>query len=61
MWLQLLAILAGGLLVFVLYQTIRGNPSAFSVSNLNKSARTLGILALLLIGFITLCIFFVRQ
>ena len=61
MWLQLLAILAGGLLVFVLYQTIRGNPSAFNASNLNKSARTMGILALLLIGFIALCILFVRK
>ena len=61
MWLQLVALLAAGLLVFVLYQTIRRNPGAFNAANLNKSARTLGILALLLIGFIALCILLVRQ
>jgi hypothetical protein len=58
---QILAIAAAGLIVWLLYRSIKGRPEQFSRENLSKSFSTMGILALLLIGFIALLIFMLRH
>ncbi|RUR06756.1 hypothetical protein [Legionella sp. km772] len=58
---QIMGIIAAGLILFLLYQTIKGRPDYFTRDNMNKSFLTMGVLALGLIGFVTLLIFLVRQ
>lgn len=58
---QIMAILAAGLLVGVLYRYIKSKPEELSRENLSKSFSTLGVLALLLIGFVTLLVYIVRS
>ena len=53
---QILGILAAGLLVFLIYRTIKGRPEMFSSENLSKSFGTMGVLALVLIVFIALLV-----
>lgn len=48
-------------LLFILYQNIKGNPEAFSLMNLNKSFTTLGILALLLIAIVGFAIMMLKH
>lgn len=60
-WSLLLLIIGAGLLIWLVTQRIRHNPEAFSSSNLNKSAQTLGILALCLIAFIAFVVLMLRQ
>ena len=56
------ALTIGALLIAgLIYQTIRKNPDAFQQEALSKSFHTLGILALLLIGFVTLVVWFLRS
>lgn len=50
----LLAILGIGFMVWWMYKVIRTTPEAFSKDNIQKSLSTLGVLALILIGFIGL-------
>lgn len=50
----LLAVLGIGFVVWLLYRVIRNQPEAFSRINIEKSLSTLGVLALILIGFIGL-------
>jgi nitric oxide reductase large subunit len=54
----MLGILLAGWLV---YSQVRNNPLAFTKESFGKSAFTLGILALLLIGFITLLVLMLRH
>lgn len=58
---QILGLIGAGLIIFILYRTIKGNPGQFSKDNLNKSMYTLGILALILIGFIALLVLMLRS
>lgn len=58
---QILGLIGAGLILFILYRTIKGNPGQFSKDNLNKSAYTLGILAVVLIAFIGLLILILRN
>jgi hypothetical protein len=58
---QILGLLGAGLIIFILYRSIKGNPGQFSAANINKSALTMGVLALILIGFIALLILMVRN
>jgi hypothetical protein len=58
---QILILLLAGFLGWQLYKYVKANPQAFSRDNLNKSFFTLGILALLLIGFIALCVMILRS
>lgn len=58
---QLLGLLGAGLIVWLLYRTIKGRPELFSRENLNNSFSTMGILALLLIGFVALLVFFLKH
>lgn len=53
---QILGLMGAGLIVFLLYRTIKGRPDQFSKESLNKSLSTLGLLAIGLIGFITLLV-----
>lgn len=57
---QILGIIGAGLIVFVLYRVIKGSPEQFSKENLSKSALTMGVLALVLIGFVALLILMLR-
>ncbi len=58
---QLLGLMGAGLIVWLLYRTIKGRPEQFSRENLNKSFSTMGVLALILIVFVALLVFIVRQ
>lgn len=53
----MLGILLAGWLV---YRQVRGNPLAFTKESFLKSGVTLGVLTLILIGFITLLILMLR-
>ncbi len=58
---QILALLGAGLIIFILYRTIKGRPELFSKENLTKSFSTMGILAIGLIGFVALLILMLRN
>lgn len=58
---QILGLLAAVLIVWVLYRNIKGRPEQFSRDNLAKSFSSMGILALLLIGFVTLLVLMVQH
>ncbi|MGL5741879.1 MAG: hypothetical protein ACRCXC_04685 [Legionella sp.] len=58
---QVLGLIGAGLIVFILYRTIKGSPGLFSKENLNKSFFTMGVLALALIGFIAVLILILRN
>lgn len=60
-WQSLLAIVGAVLLIWWGYRTVKGNPQAFSSGNFHKSAYTLGLLALLLIGIIVFFIFLLKD
>ncbi|HHW4981661.1 TPA: hypothetical protein ACU0X8_001201, partial [Legionella anisa] len=53
---QILGLMGAGLIMFILYRAIKGRPEQFSKENLNKSFFTMGVLALVLIGFIALLV-----
>lgn len=58
---QIMFILLAGIIGWQLYNYIRTNPHMFSKDKLGRSMFTLGILALLLIGFVAVCVVFVRH
>ena len=58
---QILGVIGAVLIVFVLYRAIKGSPDQFSKENLSKSALTMGVLALVLIGFIALLVLMLRS
>lgn len=58
---EILGLIGGVLILWVLYQAIKGRPQQFSRENLSKSFSTMGMLALLLIAFVALLVFSVRQ
>ncbi len=58
---EILGLIGAGLVLFILYRSIKGNPEQFSKDNLNKSFFTMGILALVLIAFIALLVLSVRH
>ena len=53
---QILALIGAGLIVFWMYRTVKGRPELFSKENITKSFSSMGILALILIGFIGLLV-----
>lgn len=57
---QILGLIGAGLIVFVLYQAIKGKPEQFSKENLSKSFFTMGVLGLGLIAFVALLVMFLR-
>ncbi|KTC85042.1 hypothetical protein [Legionella brunensis] len=58
---QVLGIVAAGLIIWVLYRSIKGRPEQFSRENLSKSFATMGFLALILILFIAFLVFMLRH
>lgn len=48
-------------LIWNLVHALRANPESLSKANLSKSFSTMGMLALALIGFITLCVLYLRS
>jgi len=59
-WSHLLALLGALLIIWILFRAVRGNPMVFSKENFSKSLSTMGILALILIGFVAVCIMLLR-
>lgn len=57
----ILGIAGIGFVVWLLYRAIRSTPEAFSKENMGKSLGTLGVLALILIGFIGLFVVLLRK
>lgn len=57
---QILTLLAAGFIAWFIYRTIKAQPEQFSRENLNKSFYTLGILGIILIGFVALLVLLVR-
>ncbi len=49
------------LMAWLAIRMIKKNPDAFSRENLSKSITTVGILALLMIGFIAVCIVLLKH
>ena len=58
---QILALVGGALIVWMLYRTIKGQPNQFSREKIQKSLSTLGILGILLIGFVALLVVIVKH
>lgn len=58
---QILALAGAGLIIWYLYRVIKGRPDQFSKENLSKSAYSLGILGVILIAFVALLIFLVKN
>lgn len=58
---QVLGLLAAALIVWVLYRNIKGNPQQFSRENITKSFSSMGVLALLLIGFVGVLVLMLRH
>lgn len=58
---QLLGLAGAGLIVWIIYRNIKGRPDQFSKENLSKSFSTMGILALLLIGFVGVLVYLSRM
>ncbi len=57
---QVLGIVGAALIVWLIYSNIKNRPDLFSRENISKSFSSMGVLALLLIGFVALLIFMVR-
>lgn len=57
---QILGLIAAGLIVWVLYRSIKGRPEQFSRENFSKSFSTMGFLALILIVFIAFLVLILR-
>jgi len=53
---QVLGLVAAGFIAWILYRYIKGQPEQLSRENMTKSFSSMGILALLLIGFVMLLI-----
>jgi hypothetical protein len=61
---MLYKIFAIGMSIFVIWQLfvyLRANPAALSKQNMSRSVFTLGVLALLLIGFVAVLVMLVRN
>lgn len=58
---QVFGLVGAVFIVWVIYRNIKGRPELFSRENLSKSFSSMGILALLLIGFVALLVFIVRN
>ena len=57
---QILGLIGAGLIVFILYRTIKHRPELFQRDHLSKSFSTMGLLALGLIAFIAILVLLTR-
>ena len=60
-WQQLIGLSFLAFFAYLTYQSIKSNPGAFSGQNINRSFKSMGFLALLLIVFVTLLVAFLPQ
>jgi hypothetical protein len=58
---QLLGLIGAGLIVWLLYRTVKGRPELFSRDNINQSLATMGVLALGLIAFVAILVLFLKK
>ena len=58
---QLLGIVGAGLIVWLLYRTIKGRPEQFNRESITKSFWTLGLLGIGLIVFVGLLVVMLRN
>ena len=58
---QVLGLAGAGLIVWVIYRSVKGRPEQFSQKNLMKSFSSMGVLALMLIGFVALLVLLLRS
>lgn len=58
---QILGLAGAGLIVWLMYRTIKGRPELFSRENVNKSFLTMGVLAVILIAFVAFLVLIVRN
>ena len=59
-WNALAAVLVAGLVAWLGYRGIKGNPGLFTKENLGKTIGTLGWLALMLIAVIFFCVYVLK-
>ena len=57
---QILGLAGAAMIVWVIYRNIKGRPEQFSRENLTKSFSTMGVLALLLIGFVGVLVYLTK-
>lgn len=57
---QLLGVIGAGLIIWILYRSIKGQPDTFSRENMSKSFLSMGILALVLIAFVGFLVLMLR-
>lgn len=58
---QILALIGAGLIVWLIYRTVKGRPDQFSRENMSKSFSSMGFLALILIAFVALLVLMLRH
>lgn len=58
---QLLGLVGAGLVIWILYRTIKGRPEQFGREKMTQSFYTMGILGIVLIGFVSVLIFLARH
>jgi hypothetical protein len=58
---QILGLIGAALIVWVIYRNIKGRPEQFSRKNLTKSFSSMGMLGVILIGFVALLVIIVRN
>jgi hypothetical protein len=61
MFYKLMLIVLSAFIIWRLFVYLRAHPEALSKANLSRSFFAMGVLALLLIGFVALLVFIVRQ
>lgn len=59
-WYQVLGLVGFILVAWILYRGIKGRPAQFSRENLMKSFSSMGVLSLILIGFVTLLVMLLK-
>lgn len=57
---QLLGLVAAGLVVWILYRNIKNQPQQFSREKIMKSFSSMGVLALILIVFVTALVYLTK-
>jgi hypothetical protein len=57
---QILGLVGAGLIVWVIYRSIKGQPQQFSRENITKSFSSMGILALILIVFVSILVYLAK-
>ena len=58
---QVLGLVGAGVIVWYLYRVIKSRPDQFSRDKISQSLRSMGILAVVLILFVTFLVFLVRH